>query len=103
MSKLLKKNNIKLLLCSEKKVLLTLRSDGTDDEITGNVSESACIDGKLFARLFKGEPDLKRDYGQRSKQGCKCTKSVDIGSYQEHPCFHNCLFCYANPLIDGKI
>jgi len=21
----------------------------------------------------------------------------DIGDYSAHPCFHNCLFCYANP------
>ncbi|MEE9497365.1 MAG: DUF1848 family protein [Desulfobacterales bacterium] len=31
------------------------------------------------------------------KKRCGCKISVDIGSYHHHPCYHNCLFCYANP------
>jgi hypothetical protein len=23
--------------------------------------------------------------------------AADIGSYRQQPCYHNCLFCYANP------
>jgi hypothetical protein len=65
--------------------------------------ENACIDGKRLKHLHGGTPETRRDYGQRAKQGCKCTKSVDIGSYDAHPCFHNCLFCYANTGIDTQI
>ena len=96
MANLLDKNGIELALCSERKLF----SDIIKKE---NISESACISGKLFAELFKGEPVIKRDYGQRANLGCQCTQSVDIGSYELHPCFHNCLFCYANPAIDQEI
>lgn len=67
------------------------------------IKPNACIDGKLLKRLYGGTPEIHRDYGQRSKQGCNCTKSIDIGSYEAHPCFHNCLFCYANTGIDTQI
>ncbi len=100
MADLLNKKRIKLSLCSEKELFAQVFS-GTTEKV--NVKESACISGKLFAELFKGEPGSKRDYGQRAKQGCKCTQSVDIGSYEKHPCFHNCLFCYANPAIDQEM
>jgi DNA repair photolyase len=96
MANLLDKNGIELALCSERKLF----SDIIKKE---NISESACISGKLFAELFKGEPVIKRDYGQRASLGCQCTQSVDIGSYELHPCLHNCLFCYANPAIDQEI
>ena len=61
---------------------------------------SACIDGRLYRDLFGGNPDTSADAGQRRKQGCRCTRSVDIGSYDTHPCFHNCLFCYARTGLD---
>ena len=96
MASLLDKKGIELSLCSEKELF----SDTTKKE---NITESACISGKFFAELFKGDPEIKRDYGQRAKKGCKCSQSVDIGSYELHPCFHNCLFCYANPAIDQEI
>ncbi|THB80987.1 MAG: DUF1848 family protein [Desulfobacteraceae bacterium] len=66
------------------------------------VRENACIDGRLFKGLSGGAPDTRRDYGQRSTHGCRCTRSVDIGSYDIHPCSHNCFFCYANPAMDTR-
>jgi Domain of unknown function (DUF1848) len=87
---------IRLHLCCEKKIFSNLDSDTM-------VLENSCVDGRLLKKLFGGHPEIKRDYGQRSKLGCKCTKSIDIGSYADHPCFHNCLFCYANPQIDNII
>lgn len=65
-----------------------------------NIAANACIDGRRLQRLFGGNPELSADYGQRRKQGCHCTKSVDIGSYDLHPCPHNCLFCYARTDFD---
>jgi len=96
MEKHLATTGITLYLCCEKEVFSTLDA-GT------MVRQNSCIDGNLLKTLFKGHPETKRDYGQRSKQGCKCTRSIDIGSYDAHPCFHNCLFCYANPQIDTFI
>ncbi|MCP3898738.1 MAG: DUF1848 domain-containing protein [Desulfobacteraceae bacterium] len=96
MGNLLYKKGIELSLCCEKELI----PDSIKKE---NVKESACISGELFSRLFNGDMEIKRDYGQRASQGCKCSKSVDIGSYELHPCFHNCLFCYASPAIDKKI
>lgn len=96
MEKHLASKGIRLHLCCEKKLFSTLDSDTM-------ILENSCIDGRLLKKLFGGHPAIKKDYGQRSKQGCKCTKSIDIGSYADHPCFHNCLFCYANPQIDTII
>jgi hypothetical protein len=96
MEKHLSKLNMHLSLCCEKELVSRL-GEGT------TVRENACVDGKLLKMNFKGDPETKRDYGQRSTLGCKCTRSVDIGSYGEHPCFHNCLFCYASPDIDNRL
>ena len=100
MADLLNKNNIELFLCSEKELFYEICAEDRD---LYNIKESACISGPLFEELFGGRPLSKRDYGQRTKQGCRCTQSVDIGSYEAHPCYHNCLFCYANPAIDKEI
>lgn len=93
MSKTLYDRDIDLYLCCEHSFFSSL-----DSELA--VKENACIDGRYLKSIFGGNPETKRDTGQRTKQGCRCTKSVDIGSYSHHPCFHNCLFCYANPDMD---
>ncbi|CCK81762.1 DUF1848 domain-containing protein [Desulfobacula toluolica] len=106
MEKLLNGTRIKLYLCCEKEVLSNLDTQTRDiqsPEIKSRVSANSCVDGNLLKTIFGGNPELKRDYGQRSKQGCRCTESIDVGSYDDHPCFHNCLFCYANPKIDTTL
>ena len=85
---------IALQTCCEKEVLGAL-PDGCP------VTASACIPSDLLADLFGGGLSRRRDRGQRTGQGCGCGLSVDIGSYERHPCFHNCLFCYANPREAG--
>jgi hypothetical protein len=66
-------------------------------EVPG-VRPSACIDGALLQELHpRGEPaSLTKDKGQRRE--CRCTESVDIGSYSQ-ACPHCCLYCYANPRL----
>jgi hypothetical protein len=66
-------------------------------EVPG-VRPSACIDGALLQDLHPlGEPaSLTKDKGQRRE--CRCTESVDIGSYSQ-ACPHCCLYCYANPRL----
>ena len=81
---------INLKLCCEKDVLDALPANTS-------VTQSACIPSDLLMELFGGNLALKKDTGQRIQKGCGCKVSVDIGSYHLHPCYHNCLFCYANP------
>lgn len=66
-------------------------------EISG-ISPSACIDGGLLQGLHhQNEPlSLRKDKSQRTQ--CRCTESVDIGSYTQS-CPHSCLYCYANPKV----
>lgn len=95
MADYLESKNIRLYLCSEKSLFSTLG-------LFSSIQESSCIDGRLLKKLYGGNPETRRDYGQRSRQGCRCTKSIDIGSYIDHPCFHNCLFCYARTGADTQ-
>ncbi len=90
MAERLKPLGISLYTCCEKSVMSELPRDTT-------IRSSECISGRLLMTLFGGHTSLRRDSGQRVKQGCGCTRSWDIGSYREHPCGHNCLFCYASP------
>lgn len=88
-------NGIALYLCCEQELFSHI-------DLGSHVFENACIDGSLLKRLYGGTPETRRDYGQRSDHGCKCTRSIDIGSYNLHPCLHNCLYCYANPDMDSR-
>ena len=90
MSKIMASLDMELHLCSEKQILSAL------PQALG-VKASRCISGNRIKEIAGGEVSLKKDTGQRIKQGCGCTVSTDIGIYHQHPCYHNCLFCYANP------
>ena len=82
--------NINLSICCEKNLMEAFPR-------SLSVSGSSCIPGDLIRKLFGGRLLLKKDTGQRVKAGCGCNQSTDIGSYRLQPCYHNCLFCYANP------
>jgi hypothetical protein len=90
MEKTLAVGNICLCLCCEKELLKALPRSST---VTG----SSCISGNILQKLFGGRLSLKKDSGQRANAGCGCSVSSDIGSYRHQVCYHNCLFCYANP------
>lgn len=64
-----------------------------------NIRPSSCVPNDLLKELFGGSLSVASDKGQRKMQGCGCKVSKDIGSYQQHPCRHGCLYCYANPKI----
>ena len=87
--------DMQLLTCCEKTLIASLPE-------TSGIKSSSCIPNDLLMNLFGGRVTLKKDAGQRVKQGCGCKTSVDIGSYHLHPCFHDCLFCYANPSPKGQ-
>ena len=82
--------NMGLYTCCEKTVMAEMPPET-------KVRNSSCIPGRELADLFGNDVSLRKDAGQRVKQGCGCTVSTDIGIYNRHPCYHNCLFCYANP------
>jgi hypothetical protein len=86
---------IALMACCEKEVLTHLPA-------TSRITRSRCIPNDLLMQLFGGDVSLQKDAGQRRQAGCGCLVSKDIGSYNLHPCYHNCLFCYANPAGDGR-
>ena len=90
LEKELSEKNVDLYACCEKEVLNALPSGS-------NIRKGSCIPNDLFVKIFGGDLSFKKDTGQRSSKGCGCMISVDIGSYHLHPCYHNCLFCYANP------
>ena len=81
---------IKLYACCEKNLIDILPA-------TSGIKKSSCIPNDLLIKIYGGSLSLKKDAGQRIKDGCGCMTSIDIGSYNLHPCYHNCLFCYANP------
>ncbi len=85
---------IALKLCCEKAVLAALPEDV-------EVTAASCIPGEKLFELYGLGISLAKDRGQRREAGCACNVSKDIGSYALHPCRHNCLFCYANPAMDG--
>lgn len=86
----LKPRGIVLFTCCEKNLLESLSPQA-------GILPSACIPSRLIAELHGGNISFRKDPCQRVKEGCQCGISSDIGSYKDHPCHHNCLFCYANP------
>lgn len=66
------------------------------------VSPGACISADRLTALA-GEDGIshRSDRGQRHRQGCGCSVSVDVGDYRRHPCSHGCRYCYANPVGCG--
>ena len=95
MEKLTSQADMTLSLCCEKVLLEKLPQ-------SSKICGSSCVPNHLLKALYGGNPSVRKDYGQRIKQGCGCKSSVDIGSYDLHPCYHNCLFCYANPRADDR-
>jgi len=95
MEKILTEKKIQLYVCCEKELTNALPAGSS-------VRGSSCIPSDYLLELYGGTLSLARDQGQRIEKGCGCRVSVDIGGYQQHPCFHNCLFCYANPTETAK-
>jgi len=91
MEETLSAKDISLQICCEKNLIEKLPVDSS-------IRNASCVPNELLAEIYSNDISLGKDYGQRVKKGCGCKTSVDIGSYNLHPCYNNCLFCYANPV-----
>jgi hypothetical protein len=89
MERLLAARGIGLFTCCEKELLDALPYGST-------TTAGACIANDRLTALAGARLSHARDRGQRTRAGCECRVSVDIGSYERHPCRHECLYCYAN-------
>lgn len=74
------KNGIRLLACCNEYL------------VSDNIQKASCIDGQRLARLF-GDHSINLKPAP-TRDGCGCTSSIDIGSYDTCP--HGCIYCYAN-------
>jgi len=81
--------DIKLYTCCEKDLL----NEFSDDR---QVQANSCIPNDFLMKHYGGQLAVKKDYGQRTRFGCECKVSKDVGDYVCHPCLHQCLYCYAN-------
>lgn len=87
---------IRLELCCEKDLLACLPPESS-------ALGASCIPSTDLIELYGPGISRAKDKGQRAQKGCGCGVSRDIGSYRLQPCFHNCLFCYANPSEPGGL
>jgi len=90
LEKSLTPRGIRLETCCEAQVMAALPP-------AARIAPANCIPGALLMGLYGGQVSGRRDGGQRVKKGCGCSLSADIGDYRRQPCFHNCLYCYAQP------
>jgi len=62
-------------------------------ESVPGVKKGHCIDGAYLEELFGKRASRAKDSGQRKE--CGCTRSKDIGGYDNQSCRHGCVYCYA--------
>ncbi len=60
-----------------------------------NIKTGSCISGKLLNQLTREK--RVSEAKKPTRQNCNCTKSIDIGNYDQQPCYFGCIYCYANP------
>jgi hypothetical protein len=60
------------------------------------ILEGRCIDGNLLNTLDPSQSVSRRKCPTR--QGCGCSYTIDVGDYNQQPCYFGCMYCYANPI-----
>ena len=61
-----------------------------------NLTTKGCIDGRTLSSLHPLQEPCSQAKDQTQRTECHCTKSFDIGQW--FACYHNCLYCYGNPI-----
>ena len=79
-------------LCGEYGISLYVCSND-DISLPEGVLRASCINGRALNSLSKNKVSIA---SHKSRPGCNCTKSFDVGSYAYQPCKTGCLYCYAN-------
>ncbi len=60
--------------------------------VGASIHKAHCIDGALIEELFFPDGLVYKE--KPTRDGCGCTESIDIGTYDTCP--HGCIYCYAN-------
>jgi hypothetical protein len=63
-----------------------------------DILPSSCVDGALLRELHPDQAPVSTKKDRTQRKECRCTESVDIGSYTQF-CPHCCIYCYANPKL----
>jgi hypothetical protein len=75
---------------------INLYSCCNDALIGFNTCKGHCISGSQLNDLSGKK--IVSEAKSATRLDCGCTRSVDIGSYINHPCYFGCIYCYANPV-----
>lgn len=75
---------------------IQLYSCCNDNLLDEDIVKGSCISGQLLNEL-SGKKSVS-EAKNPSREDCGCTKSVDIGNYDQQPCYFGCIYCYANPV-----
>jgi hypothetical protein len=59
---------------------------------------AACIDGPYLTTVIDADPAGLDLSAHPSRDGCNCTRSIDVGTYEACP--HRCAYCYAYPSLE---
>jgi hypothetical protein len=84
MQKIATDHNIKLYSCCN------------DQIVKAGIAKGRCISGSLLNQI-SGHSSVSTAK-KPTRKYCGCTRSIDIGSYSEQPCYYGCIYCYANPV-----
>jgi hypothetical protein len=60
--------------------------------VSDKIHKAHCVDGALIERLFFPQGLIYKE--KPTRDGCGCTESIDVGTYDTCP--HGCVYCYAN-------